>query len=57
MILSFVKVLKNSQYWKENKPFNIHRTMNYDDVIADSVKNGQSMHTWFINMILVVVVW
>lgn len=57
MILSFVKVLKNSQYWKENKPFNIHLIVIYDDVIADSVKNGQSMHTWFINMILVVVVW
>ena len=57
MILSFVKVLKNSQYWKENNPFNIHRTMNYDDVFVDSVKNGQSMHTWFINMILVGVVW
>ena len=57
MILSFVKVLKNSQYWKENNPFYFHRTMNYDDVIADSVKNGQSMHTWFINMILVGVVW
>ena len=57
MILSFVKVLKNSQYWKENNPFYFHRTMNYDDMIADSVKNGQSMHTWFINMILVGVVW
>ena len=57
MILSFVKVLKNSQYWKENKPFNIHLIMNYDDMIADSLKNRQSMHTWFINMILVVVVW
>ena len=57
MILSFVKVLKNSQYWKENNPFYFHRTMIYDDMIADSVKNGQSMHTWFINMILVVVVW
>ena len=57
MILSFVKVLKNSQYWKENNPFNIHRTMNYDDVITDSLKNGQSMHTWFINMILVGVVY
>ena len=57
MILSFVKVLKNSQYWKENKPFNIHLIVIYDDVIADSVKNGQSMHPWFINMILVVVVW
>ena len=56
MILSFVKVLKNSQYWKENKPFNIHLIMNYDDVIADSLKNRQSMHTWFINMILVGVV-
>ena len=57
MILSFVKVLKNSQYWKENKPFNIHLIVIYDDVIVDSVKNGQSMHTWFINMILVGVVW
>ena len=57
MILSFVKVLKNSQYWKENKPFNIHLIVIYDDVITDSVKNGQSMHTWFINMILVGVVW
>ena len=57
MILSFVKVLKNSQYWKENNSFNIHLIVIYDDVIADSVKNGQSMHTWFINMILVGVVW
>ena len=57
MILSFDEILKNSQYYKENNLFSIHRTMNYDDVIADSVKNGQSMHTWFINMILVVVVW
>ena len=57
MILSFVKVLKNSQYWKENNLFSIHLIVIYDDVIADSVKNGQSMHTWFINMILVVVVW
>ena len=57
MILSFVKVLKNSQYWKENNPFYIHLIVIYDDVIADSVKNGQSMHTWFINMILVGVVW
>ena len=31
--------------------------MNYDDVITDSLKNGQSIHTWFINMILVGVVW
>ena len=57
MILSFVKVLKNSQYCKENNLFYIHQTKNHDDVIADSVKNGQSMHTWFINMILVGVVW
>ena len=57
MILSFVKVLKNSQYWKENNPFYFHRTMNYDHVITDSLRNGQSMHTWFINMILVGVVW
>ena len=57
MILSFDEILKNSQYCKENNSFYIHRTMNYDDVIADSVKNGQSMHTWFINMILVGVVW
>ena len=57
MILSFDEILKNSQYYKENNLFSIHRTMNYDDVIADSVKNGQSMHTWFINMILVGVVW
>ena len=57
MILSFVKVLKNSQYCKENNLFSIHLIVIYDDVIADSVKNGQSMHTWFINMILVGVVW
>ena len=57
MSLSFVKVLKNSQYWKENNPFYFHLIVIYDDVITDSVKNGQSMHTWFINMILVGVVW
>ena len=57
MILSFDEVVKNSQYWKENNPFYFHRTMNYDDVIADSLKNGQSMHPWFINMILVGVVY
>ena len=57
MILSFDEVLKNSQYCKENNIFSIHLIVIYDNVIADSVKNGQSKHPWFINMILVVVVW